>query len=389
MQRNIKLLALLNVFLGLRLFSPIAILYFTGVTGSFALGMSIFAVTQVASAFFEVPTGVFSDFIGRRNTIILGSFAAFLSVFFYALGGSYWLLFAGAVLEGLSLSFFSGNNDAFLYDTLKEREKEREYHTFLGKVSSTYGVAGGVSAVLAGIISIESLHLVVWASVFPQVALVITSFFLVEPRIHSRKSGNIYRHLKESFAVFLQNRKLRNLSIANFLSYGIGESAYQFFPSFFVSLLPVWAVSFVRALPNINSAIGYYFSGKLIDRFAQLPLLIVGYSYARIIHLLSLLFPTILSPFLMSTSSFFHGITDTAKNSLIQKEFTDHQRATMGSVSSLGSTLTYAIASIGLGLLADATSPNIALIAVQVSFIPIILMYIWIFKKYRYDKANT
>lgn len=385
MQRNTKILALLNFFMGLRLFAPIAILYFTSVTGSFALGMSIFAVAQVASAVFEVPTGVFSDFIGRKNTVILGCFVALQSVFFYALGGSYWTLVAGAILEGLSLSFFSGNNDALLYDTLKEKAKEHEYHTFLGKVSSLYGFAGGISAILAGIIAIYSLQLVVWLSIVPQIALVLSSFFLIEPKVHGRKSGNIYTHLKGSFAVFLQNKKLRNLSVANFLSYGIGESAYQFFPSFFVSLLPVWAVGLVRALPNINSAIGYYFSGKLIDRFAQLPLLIVGYSYARFIHLVSLLFPTILSPFLMSTSSFFHGITDTAKNSLIQKEFTDHQRATMGSVNSLGSTLTYAIASVLLGVLADKTSPITALLTVQVLFIPIILMYIRIFRNHRHD----
>lgn len=383
MQRNIKVLGLLNLLQGFTLFSPIAILYFTQVTGSFALGMSIFAVSQIASAAFEVPTGVFSDYIGRKNTVICGSIAAFLSVFFYALGGSYWMLFVGAVVQGLSLSFFSGNNDALLYDTLKAQSKEHAFHAYLGKVTSFYGFAGGISAVIAGIVSTQSMQLVIWLSLVPQIALIIASFFLIEPTEHSSSSGNIYSHLRESFEVFLNNKKLRNLSIANFLSYGIGESAYQFFPSFFVSLLPVWAVGFARALPNINSAIGYYFSGRLIDRFTHLPLLIVGYSYARIIHLVSIMFPTVLSPFLMSTSSFFHGITDTAKNSLIQKEFTDHQRATMGSVNSLGSTLTYAVASVVLGFLADKTNPTVALLVVQVSFIPVILLYIRIFRNHR------
>jgi hypothetical protein len=40
-------------------------------------------------------------------------------------------------MEGVSTAFFSGNNDALLYDTLAVQKKEHEYSEHLGKINST------------------------------------------------------------------------------------------------------------------------------------------------------------------------------------------------------------------------------------------------------------
>lgn len=65
MIKNIKFLTWFNFFTDFKLYSPVAILYFAQVTGSFALGMSIFSIAYVSAAFFEIPTGIYSDLIGR------------------------------------------------------------------------------------------------------------------------------------------------------------------------------------------------------------------------------------------------------------------------------------------------------------------------------------
>src|SRR3989344_1207145 len=70
----------------------IFLMYLERITGSYALGMSIFSIIMIGSALFEVPTGIFSDFIGRRKTVILGAFAAVLYVTFYAIGTNYYIL---------------------------------------------------------------------------------------------------------------------------------------------------------------------------------------------------------------------------------------------------------------------------------------------------------
>jgi len=74
-RRNIRLLALFNFLLDFRLYAPIMVIYFEQITHSYTLAMSVLAATMLASAALELPTGIFSDRVGRRTTIIAGAAA--------------------------------------------------------------------------------------------------------------------------------------------------------------------------------------------------------------------------------------------------------------------------------------------------------------------------
>jgi MFS family permease len=191
MNRNINLFYLFNFFVDFRFYAPVAIIYFAHVSGSYALGMSIFSATMLSSALFEIPTGVFSDYIGRKKTILLGSLFLAFAVFCYALGFSYWVLLLGAITEGVSRSFFSGNNTALLYDTLNENGKVCIYHEVLGKTSSTDQLALAVSAVAGSLIASKSFSLVFWLSILAPVACILISLLFREPKVHKRESTNI------------------------------------------------------------------------------------------------------------------------------------------------------------------------------------------------------
>ena len=97
----------------------------------------------------------------------------------------------------------------------------------------------------------------------------------------------------------------------------------------------------------------FYFSGKFIDRFGSLQILIVGNLYSRIINVIALIMSSIFSPVLMSTNALFFGASTVSMNTLLQKEFTSHQRATMGSLNSFGGSLFFAFFAVLFGGLAD------------------------------------
>ena len=59
LHKNIKILTWFNFFTDFLLYAPVAIIYFERITGSYALGMSIFSIIMIGSALFEVPTGIF------------------------------------------------------------------------------------------------------------------------------------------------------------------------------------------------------------------------------------------------------------------------------------------------------------------------------------------
>ena len=379
--KNIKLLAWLNFFTDFKLYSAVLAIYFAKATGSYALGMSIFSIAMLSSAILEVPTGIFSDRIGRRKTIIFGSASSILYAIFYAIGGAYWVFVVGAIFEGLSRALYSGNNSALLYDTLAETKQEKEYHEFLGKTSSMFQVALAISAVLGGIIAHWSFALVMWISVIPQILGFLISFQFIEPSIHVGISGNVFIHTKKALMHFFKNKKLRLLTLASVIGHSLAESAFQFRSVFINTLWPLWAVGIAQMLSNVGATISFYFSGKLIKRFGELKLLVIGNIYSRIVNIVALIFPTPISPAMMSSTSLFFGSTSVAKNTLAQKEFAKGQRATMGSLTSLLKSIVFATTAFLVGLFADKIGPAKALLIMQIALFSVIWLYWKLFKK--------
>lgn len=380
--RNIKTLALFNFFTDFKLYAPVMILYFSKVTGSLALGMSIFSIATISAALFEVPTGVFSDFIGRRKTVILGALSAVLMTTFYAIGGGYWALAVGAVFEGLSRSFYSGNNVALLHETLAQTNDEHKYDEYLGKVSSMFQLALAVSAVFGSVLAFWSYVLVMWLSVIPQVICLFLSFRLIEPQIHSEESSNVYLHLKEAFTHLVKNKKLRLLSFEDFYSFAIGESSFLFRSAFINTLWPVWAIGFVSIISNVAASVSFWFSGRVIKRFGAFQLQFLTSLYNRSINIIALSFPTIVSPVVMSSNSLWYGISTVASSTLMQKEFTDKQRATMPSLNSLAGNILFAIFAPILGLLGDRVGPANALLISQFVMLPTLFINWYLFRKF-------
>ncbi|MEO8580949.1 MAG: MFS transporter [Patescibacteria group bacterium] len=382
MRRTIRLLSLWNFLTDFSLFAPVAVLYFARVSGSFALGMSVFSVIFLTSAIAEVPTGIFSDRIGKKQTMIVGTAFGLLSTIMYAIGLSYWWLILGAILEGTARSFYSGNNDAYLHDVLTDHHLEHEFHAYLGKVSALFQVALAVSALLGGFIAQLSFTLVVWLNVVPPLLKLIVSFLLTEPRKRSVKTTNVYSHLYEAVELFIKNKELRLLSLASMLNYALGESRYQFRAAFVGTLWPVWAIGISAMLSNVGAAVSFYFSGKVISKFKEHASIIGSNIISHAVSFIALLFPTVLSPVLLASTSLLFGVDTVAQSSLFQKHFSEHQRSTMGSLNALGGSLMLAIFAFGLGSLADKIAPAQGLLVFQIlALFPTLLFFVLAWKQ--------
>lgn len=383
LSRNIKLFEWHEFFVNFVLWAPLAIIYFAKVTGSYALGLSVFSVVQLSAAIFELPTGILSDFVGRRKTMILGALFYVLAFVFYAVGQFYLVLIFGAIFEGLARSFYSGNNEALLYDTLKKEEKTDELASVMGKIGSMSQWGLAVAGLLGGIVASWSLNLVMWLSVIPQLICLILAWMIVDSGVVKNEESNIYSHLKESITNFLKNERLRFLSLSDILGFGMGEAAFQFRSAFVASLWPVWAIGIAQVLSNIGAAISFRFAGVWIKKYRAIVMLLVGNIYSKVAYLIALLFPTVLSPILMSTTSLFFGVGTVAKSSLLQEEFSDKQRATMGSLNSFVGSIFFAIFAVLLGVFADMTTPRMALIVV------IVLQFSTLWIQWRLFKKET
>ncbi len=373
---NIKLLTWFNLSVDFTLYAPIAILYFSSITGSYALGLSIFSVEMITSSIFELPTGILSDYIGRRKTVIFGAFCAILAGVFYAIGMNYWYLFIGGTFAGLARSFYSGNNDALLHESLREKGQEDEYSAYSGRISSMFQVALGISALLGGVISYWSFPLVMWLSVLPRIAGFFISLKIVEPQLLDTKSEtNVFAHLKESIQNFKLNRELRSLSLASILSYGMGESMHQFKAAFIATLWPVWAIGISSALTHLWATIGFRVGSYISNKFGFMKVLFVGSIVDPLFSLLMLITANVISPLIMPITSFTYGVSSVAKDTLFQKHFSNRQRATMGSLNSLVGSLFFGLFAIVFGAVADKIQPTKALILGEILMLSVAYIY--------------
>lgn len=382
-EKNFNLLRWFTFFYEFRPYMAISALYFSHVSGSYALGFAIFSIAAIASSVFEIPTGIFSDRIGRKKTVILGASASFLAIATYALANSFAILAVGAVINGLARALISGNNNALLYDSLKQQGKISVFPEKLGKVNAIIEVGLGISALLAGVIALHSLKLVMIASVLPQLIGIFIALRLIEPKIHTDKiSENIFSHLKEAWSAFNKNIKLRKVSTAYILDNALDLIIYDLKPAFNALLWPTWALGIARALDSVFGFIGFHYAGTIVKRLGASRTLFIQHLAGTANKLIFIAFPNILSPFMLTLNSFAYGLSETGNQTLLHKEFTDKQRATMGSLNALASSLCYAILAFAIGYFADQIGIVSTLVLVSLLSVAAIPIYWNIVKKH-------
>lgn len=349
---NTKIYSWFNGLHGFQLFSPIAIIYFVQVSGSYAAGASLLSAAYIAQVLFEIPTGVLSDKYGRSRTVTFGATCYLLSIISYVIGGSYIVLLIGAVFEGLMRAFYSGNNQALLYESALQ-DGDDKYHRHMAKTESFFHFSATVSAVLGGLIAIYSLRLVYVASIIPAILMILISTQLIEPKHkESIKQKSLY-HVADAVKYLLKNAQLRILALASSVEFGIGHALFGLQMAFVNTIWPIWAVGISRALSGLFATFSFSASGKIIDTFGPLRTIVYSGLWSRAVSFIGLVYPTIASPAIMSASSLSFGSGIVAGSSLEQKEFNSHQRATLGSITSIAGAFWFAVGSFGLGYLAD------------------------------------
>lgn len=380
---NIVLYRWFSFFQGFSFYAPVAIIYYSQVSGSYTLGASIIAIVMLVSALVEIPTGIWSDKMGRRRTIIIGSVLTIMSGLIYALSQNYTWLVIGSIFEGFSRSFFSGNNDAFLYESSIDAGERDNFDDFLGKTHSMEHLGIALGAIIGGFIATYSIRLSVSLTLIPLVGSLVCSIFMSETQSQQTSGSNIYAHTKEALKLFFHNKKLRLLSISDAISFATGETSYQFRATFFASIWPVWAIGILNTALQFGSSISYYFSAWLIKKWGAERLLVIRSIVGKISGLIAFGVPSIFSPIVTFFPSFLYGAGQVAKNTLMQKQFSAQQRATMSSLNALLGNLTFAIATIMIGFIADKTTPQTALLGITIISLPIIAIYWNIFSNHK------
>jgi MFS family permease len=116
--------------------------------------MFLLLLAVVVSMFiFEVPTGIFGDKYGRKNSIIIGLFMLIIMSTLLVFAHSLWFFLVIMILLGCALTFGSGSDEALIYDSLKEEGKEKEMNKYMSKINSARFIPIVVTAPIGAFIA--------------------------------------------------------------------------------------------------------------------------------------------------------------------------------------------------------------------------------------------
>ncbi len=203
---NIKILFWATIFGSINFLEPIITLLYlkAGLTLS-----DVFWVTLcwcLAVLVFEVPTGAYADRFGAKVSFITGCVVSIISkgcLIAAVLTQEGWLFYLYNILWGVSVTFFSGAEEALIYDSLKENNEEDTMDTVMGKLQSASLYPLIITFLVGPFIArdlqpIQFVILVIIMTVFQLVQLLLL-FKVVNPQSFNKFRNNPFEHVKQGF----------------------------------------------------------------------------------------------------------------------------------------------------------------------------------------------
>lgn len=180
---NLEIMAFMN---GLVFFAPVALLVRTKAGLSLEQFFLLQAILSAVIFVLEIPTGMFTDRIGYRNSLILSEVTLLLArimILAAFLSGDFRVFLAEALVEGVSVCFSSGTMSAYLY----QQYDDREYVVKNARIGN-FGTAGFIVSTItyAVIYRMSGLKGLLIATVLSGAAGAVSSLGIEEER-HLKK----------------------------------------------------------------------------------------------------------------------------------------------------------------------------------------------------------
>lgn len=185
---NIWKLYVIRVVGSFMLIMPVITLFFkeNGLTmhDIFVL-QALFAMSVIV---FEIPSGYFSDRVGRKKALIIGYIFAIGGFATYSIAHGFWQFVIAEVLLGFGASFSSGTDAALLYDSLLEDGSESAYTRIEGRRFSAGLISESVASVMGGFIALISLRLPLYIETSVLILAFPVVLSITEPSVCSIKN---------------------------------------------------------------------------------------------------------------------------------------------------------------------------------------------------------
>lgn len=386
MRKNIYLFNIYHLCSGMWLFSPLAVIYFQEICQSYTLAIFAYSLISLMQSITEIPLGVISDRFGRKTNLILAAILLFLNMLFWAwagCGGGVWMLFLGSALRGIGVSFLSGTDAAFIYETVSDLRSKRIFDKIYAKTVSYSQLGLLISAICATIVTYYlPIIWLAWFSLLPYTITIVVAFMLKEPKSNFDDKLTPWEQMKKSFKLLVKRKKLRNYTAMQVLSSGLTLSIYRFEILYYAQLIATYLITVVRIIMHTTGYISFMLV-PMVRKFSFLNVLFLSNLGVALVRTIAIVLNNTLTPFISAFTNLAYGVGITAQTALVQKEYNKSLRATMHSLAEFLRGFAIALMGYIFGLIADLGSPRMALSIAIIAQLLVAMAYKRLFKMYK------
>jgi MFS family permease len=212
----------------LRFFDAFFILYLVDKGISFTQIGMLYAVREVITNLFEIPSGIIADSFGRKRALA-GSFILYISSFIlFYLFQDFWFFLIAFMIFGLAEAFRSGTHKGMIMDYLKLNNREVQAANYYGHTRSWSQKGSALSALMAGLIvfyggSYESIFLY---SIVPYLLNFILILSYPQSLNLSLEPAENKKRKRVGYAIRLLLDLLRQVSVLRIIYSSAAHTAY-------------------------------------------------------------------------------------------------------------------------------------------------------------------
>jgi len=277
LNRNIKLLFIRAILGSLIFVAPVLVIFMQSRGLSFTQIMLLQSLFAIFGMVFEVPSGYFSDRLGRKVTILIGTIFLTIGATLFALAHNFWVFFIMEITFGFGYAMLSGTISSLLYETLLELKRQSEYTKLWGQLNFYSLMSVAFASIVGGFIAKYSLDLTVYLVVVPFAISILVATLLIEPKIHKkRKKQSIREDFKEVGGFLKSNIFITSIILFSAVVFMFNQSVFWLYqPYFKASGIPLEYYGLIFASFQVVAAYASKYSHIILDKIGIKWLLII------------------------------------------------------------------------------------------------------------------
>ena len=342
------------------------------------------SIKSLFGIFLQIPANVIVEFLGRKNSIILGNILNCLYMVIFMMTGNLFDLILAKFVSSLAKSIKEIAEPSLLNSSIPpSKYKGNIFAKINAKGKSGYYMVGAISRMIAGFLFEINGYLPTMCSFVVLIVVSIMSMCYIEPiKKQKRKNSDInvqkqIKDIKEGFKFVIKSERLKALILATALITSILNILLDYQTSLWQEVkVPACLIGFIAAVISLSSAYGSKKQQAFHERFRNKSIVVLALmtSISTIVagiaglkaEEITILLGVIGISFIIAR--FAHGMFYTIINRYF-RNFTNKDIDTkIFAVKNLFVNLTSAIMGIMASFLLDKMSTAYCMIVVGVSF---------------------